>query len=258
MFNGVVTDTNIVMYLMIAVGVIGVLAKVMNQITLRRMVKAAGNMSKSTHKLMKLVRAKFEHVCMAYDKVENVDAFVEKHIYEYREILFRIHTWRQIEIQTIWLVGLLSLFGAWEQFITYGMGDGIFQYLVTGGVEMALLFVIAQLTDKKYQMDVIENYMIEYLENVCAHKYHKVRTRTKDEIDVIPMDVVAVSQTIGKREEKMLKSDEIRSNTEETDRKSEQTILQEDALSEEKEAVEATESILKEDTIRQILEEFLI
>ena len=55
MFNGVVTDTNIVMYLMIAVGVIGVLAKVMNQITLRRMVKAAGNMSKSTHKLMKLV-----------------------------------------------------------------------------------------------------------------------------------------------------------------------------------------------------------
>ena len=62
MLKEVAADTNIIVYLMIIVGVIGVLAKVINQITLRRLVKAAGSMSKSTHKLIKLVRAKYEHV----------------------------------------------------------------------------------------------------------------------------------------------------------------------------------------------------
>ncbi|WP_334159783.1 hypothetical protein [Muricomes intestini] len=56
MLKTLVADTNAIFYLMIVVGVIGVLGKIVNQITLRRMITAAGNMSKSTHKLMKLVR----------------------------------------------------------------------------------------------------------------------------------------------------------------------------------------------------------
>ena len=36
-------------------------AKIINQFTLTRLVRAAGNMPKSTHRLIKLVRAKYEH-----------------------------------------------------------------------------------------------------------------------------------------------------------------------------------------------------
>ena len=118
MFNEVVTDTNIVYYLMIAVGAVGVLSKAVNQITLRRLVRAAGNMSKSTHKLIKLVRAKYEHALMLHDRVENAEAFVEKYIYEYRGFLLRIHTWRQIEVQSIWFPGFWRLLegssGTWK------------------------------------------------------------------------------------------------------------------------------------------------
>ena len=39
-------DTNVIVYLMTAVGILGVLAKIINQITLHRLVKAAGNMPK--------------------------------------------------------------------------------------------------------------------------------------------------------------------------------------------------------------------
>ena len=46
-----------------AVG-IGVLSKLITRITLGNMVKAAGNMDKSNHKLVRLVRAKFEHASM--------------------------------------------------------------------------------------------------------------------------------------------------------------------------------------------------
>lgn len=56
---------------------IGVLSKLIAHFTLRRMVKAASRMSKSNHKLMRLVRAKFEHASMVSDKVQNVEAFVK-------------------------------------------------------------------------------------------------------------------------------------------------------------------------------------
>ena len=83
MFYDVVTSTDILFHLMVAVGVIGIIAKMMNLFTIRRMLGAAANMSKSTHRLIKLVRSKYEQACMLRDSVENTEAFVEKYIYEY-------------------------------------------------------------------------------------------------------------------------------------------------------------------------------
>ena len=108
MLRELAVNTRVIYYLMALLGMIGVLAKAVNQQTLNQMLKAAGNMSKSTHRLIKLVRAKYEHACMVHDSVENTNAFVEKYIYEYRGFLFRIHTWRQIELLSVWFVGIFS------------------------------------------------------------------------------------------------------------------------------------------------------
>ena len=101
MLRELAVNTRVIYYLMALLGMIGVLAKAVNQQTLNQMLKAAGNMSKSTHRLIKLVRAKYEHACMVHDSVENTNAFVEKYIYEYRGFLFGIHTWRQMELLTV-------------------------------------------------------------------------------------------------------------------------------------------------------------
>ena len=77
MLEGLAADTRVITYLMAAVGGLGIIAKIVNHFTLNRLVKAAGNMPKSTHRLIKLVRAKYEHACMIRDSVENIDAFVE-------------------------------------------------------------------------------------------------------------------------------------------------------------------------------------
>ena len=55
---------------------LGVVDKCIVSMTMKRMVEAAGSMSKSNHPLMRLVRAKFEHACMISDTVENVGVFV--------------------------------------------------------------------------------------------------------------------------------------------------------------------------------------
>ena len=89
-------ENQIIFYAMGAGAAIGVLSKLIAHFTLRRMVKAASRMSKSNHKLMRLVRAKFEHASMVSDKVQNVEAFVKKYVYEYRVFGIRLHTFRNI------------------------------------------------------------------------------------------------------------------------------------------------------------------
>ena len=68
---------------------LGVADKCIVSMTMKRMIEAAGSMSKSNHPLMRLVRAKFEHACMISDTVENVGVFVDKYLYEYGKDVFR-------------------------------------------------------------------------------------------------------------------------------------------------------------------------
>ena len=185
MFQEVVTSTDIIYWMMIVVGAVGVLAKIVNQITLQGMVKAAGNMQKSTHKLIKLVRSKYEHACMLHDRVENVEAFVEKYIYEYKGVLFRIHTWRQLEIQTIWFSGILGFIGAAFWYLEAGFGEEVYRYMTLAASEMVLLFVVSQLSDEQHKILRIRNYMVDYLENVCAFRHRRARQSEKERIDVI-------------------------------------------------------------------------
>ena len=64
---------------------------------------------------------------------KNIDAFVEKYIYEYRGFLFRIHTWRQIEVLSIWFAGIMAAFGAWLKFSFYsGFSESVYQYIAAG------------------------------------------------------------------------------------------------------------------------------
>lgn len=254
MFKNVAADTNIILYMMIAVGIIGVLAKIVNQLTLRRMVKAAGNMSKSTHKMMKLVRAKYEHACMIHDTVENVDAFVEKYIYEYRGFLFKVHTWRQLEMQTIWFSGILAALGAVGHYMAHGFCEGMFQYIAAGAAQMVALFVIRQLSDEPYKVNAAKNYMIDYLENVCAHRYKKVKQTEKENIDVISPESAGASRAAAQRE-----GQELSINIEGEPRRAEKGEAARQVIRRTvKEKLEDDEQpALKEEAIRQILEEFL-
>ena len=185
MLEGLAADTRVITYLMAAVGVLGIIAKIVNHVTLHRLVKAAGNMPKSTHRLIKLVRAKYEHACMIRDSVENIDAFVEKYIYEYRGFLFRIHTWRQIEILSVWFAGILAALGASGLYFYSGFSESVYQYIAAGIAEVVLLSVVMRLSDEPYKVNAVKMYMTDYLENICTFRMRKQNTRERESIDVI-------------------------------------------------------------------------
>lgn len=168
-----IMEYHIIFYVMGAIGVLGLISKFIANVTLKRLVKAASNMNKSSHGLMRLVRAKFEHACMVSDKVQNVEAFVDKYLYEYRIIGVRLHTWQQLEKQWIWIAGIFAVLGTTFQYNMYGMSETVYRYGAIGAAEMTALFLLHICTDERHRFSAARTYMIDYLENVCAHRYEK-------------------------------------------------------------------------------------
>lgn len=203
MLKELASDTSVIIYLMAAIGILGVLAKIINQLTLYRLVKAAGNMPKSTHRLIKLVRAKYEHACMIHDSVENINAFVEKYIYEYRGFLFRIHTWRQIELLSVWFAGIIAAMGASLNYLSSGFTESVYQYIAGGLAEIVLLSVVIRLSDEPYKINAVKMYMVDYLDNICAFRLKKQKSSERESIDVIAAENSAkpVFQTGGQEKE---------------------------------------------------------
>ena len=89
-------DRHIIFVLMGILTAVGIMSKLIVNVALKRLVRAAGNMNKSNHPLMRLVRAKFEHASMVSDKVENVRVFVDKYLYEYKVLETNGESFRRI------------------------------------------------------------------------------------------------------------------------------------------------------------------
>lgn len=164
----------IIFYVMGAIFGIGVFAKFISHITVRKMVREASEIQKSNHRLMRLVKSKFEHASMVSDKVQNVKVFVEKYLYEYKVLGVRLETWRSTQKKMVWLLVAVGILGIFASFQTQGMNEQTFQYFSWTGIMTVLLVVVQMMSDEKSKLYAAENYMVDYLENVCIHRYEKV------------------------------------------------------------------------------------
>ena len=162
---------------------IGALAKLISYFTARRMVKAAKEIHKSEHRLMRLVKAKFEHASMVSDKVQNVEAFVDKYMYEYKVFGIRISGWHELPKKILCIIVLLGVFTIFESFRTTGLSDLFMEALQWTGVFVLFLLLLCFVAEENTKFDAAENYMVEYLENVCIHRYAKMHNaaRTTEE-----------------------------------------------------------------------------
>lgn len=158
---------------------LGVADKCIVSMTLKRMVEAAGSMSKSNHPLMRLVRAKFEHACMISDTVENVGVFVDKYLYEYKVCGLRLHSLRRLEKMCSGLLVVTGLAGAGITCQVYGMGDEALRMGAAGCGLGILVWLFHLTTDENYCMEMAKNYMVDYLENVCLRKYEKMNQKER-------------------------------------------------------------------------------
>lgn len=176
-----IVKQEIIFYVMGVLLAFGVLAKLISSFTVRRMVRAAGEIHKSNHKLMKLVKAKFEHASMVSDKVQNVEAFVDKYLYEYKVLGIRLNTWRGIPKHVLWLIAILGVFAVFESYRIGGYGDLMVKYIQWTGIFVMFLFLLYFVAEEKSRLQAAKNYMVEYLENVCIHRYAKLNRAAQTE-----------------------------------------------------------------------------
>lgn len=181
----IILDRHVFFVLMGILTVIGIVSKCIVNVALKRLVRAAGNMSKSNHPLMRLVRAKFEHASMISDKVENVRVFVDKYLFEYKVLGMKLHGWRRLEKIAAGLCLLAGAAGAGLEYAVNGMGDMVLKTGAAGAGLAILIYLVHLTTDENYRMAAVQNYMVDYLENVCRHRYEKTYQK---EIKVLAQD----------------------------------------------------------------------
>ena len=135
-------DRHMIFVLMGILTAVGIMSKFIVNVSLKRLVRAAGNMNKSTHPLMRLVRAKFEHASMVSDKVENVSVFVEKYLYEYKVLGLRLHSWRRMEKAAAALCLFAGAVGAGLEYGVNGMSDLVWKTGAVGGGLAAFVYLV--------------------------------------------------------------------------------------------------------------------
>lgn len=246
----------IIFYLMGILLGISILAKLISAITMRKMVKEAAEIQKSNHKLMKLIKAKFEHASMVSDRVQNVGAFVDKYLYEYKICGIRLNTWRGIPQKGLFMILILGVFAICESIRAEGLADVTVEYIQWTGIFVLFFLLLQAVSAEKTRLQAVRNYMVEYLENVCIHRYAKKHNMSEDQIsEFVQEETMSVHHD---SEEVLVTTNEIQEavkdaltqESEEGDQ--EQPTLQiVDKISEEEERSQ------QEMRIRAILEEFL-
>ncbi len=203
----------IVYYVMGALAAAGGIAKVISNVALRKLVHEASEIQKSNHKLMKLVKAKFEHLSMVSDKVQNVEAFVKKYLYEYRVAGVRLCTWQGISEKIFWIVGCVGILGVLGAWSVFGVGEAMFQCVAVTTAMMMLLFVVRLWGNEDVRMEMVQNYMIDYLENICVHRYEKMSVPIEEQEPAEPQR--KMREEIGVSKEKLEQEMRIRAILEE-------------------------------------------
>ena len=132
------------------------------------------------------------------------EKFVDKYLYEYKVCGLRLHTLRRLEKICAGLLIVTGLVGAGLSYQVYGMGDAVLRMGACGAGLGILVWLFHLTTDENYCMQMAKNYMVDYLENVCLHKYEKAnqKERTGRRDSVIKKD-----ETNDTKEEKAEKED---------------------------------------------------
>ncbi len=177
-------NSSIIYYVMGVITLGGMASKLVVSMTLKKLVKAASEMSKSTHSFMKYVRAKFEHACMVSDHVENIDVFVDKYLCEFQVWGLRLYSWQRLENIFAVALAIMTLYISGATYYYVGMGQVMLQRTMIGAGLLILLVGVYQLVDEKFRLQTAKVYMVDYLENVCAHRY--ARGASLKERSVVP------------------------------------------------------------------------
>lgn len=209
-------EYHVMFYAMGAVFMLGVLGRMVSYITLRRILREAERVHSSEHRLMKLIKAKYEHANLIADRVKNVDAFVDKYLFEYKVCGISLYSWLSLPLRMLWLVLFFGMCGFGAICVLYGFGESAFRILALMGVLGMFLFLLHVMSGQEQKMEGVRTYLVDYLDNVCAHRYAKLtKVEPEKEEEEITQKIPPIEAPVEEEKEAMTQEMRIREILEE-------------------------------------------
>ncbi len=165
---------NMPIYVIVGIGIMGLLIRLMVQGIYKNLIKASENMANSENNLMKQVKTRFEACYKLKIGVHNVDIFVDKYIYKHKSCGILLCTWENISGQLFvmsLLVGIVSI--GLAIFFECGQ-DAILSTFLAGLITNSLLIIVDSFIDLSRKRIILQVNMKDYLENMLQVKLEQM------------------------------------------------------------------------------------
>ena len=170
-------DSNLLIYILLGLGGVGILLKFLISCIYRRLVKATLHMGTTNHKMIKSLRTKFETNYSMNLGVNNVDIFVDKYVYTQKFCGIYLYTWENLSGQGLLLSMRVGAIAAITGLLFECGRNNILLTLLTGVVVSAVLISFEHFINIPVKKQVIRTNIKDYLENFLLSKLEYNRSR---------------------------------------------------------------------------------
>lgn len=165
-----VMDKGYFIYIIMGLAFIGILGKFIIGMVYDGLIKETENIPSSKNRLMKQIKLKFENCYKLNLGVNNIELFVDKYLYKYRQCGISMNQWKNLTKEIIFICLVLNLGGA-----AYELASGrdfriIVWNLMLGLGVICLLLLTEQVVDLRHKQEVIKVNIIDYLENSLVNR----------------------------------------------------------------------------------------
>lgn len=184
-----VFDSNLLIYILLGLGGVGILLKFIVSCVYRRLIKATDHMGTTNHKMVKALRSKFETNYSMNLGVNNVDIFVDKYVYTQKFCGIYLYTWENLSGQVLLICMLTGAIAAITGLL-YECGKyDILLTLLTGVIVSAVLILFEHFINLPVKKYVIRTNIKDYLENFLVSKleYNKARAYGQQSENLVKM-----------------------------------------------------------------------
>ena len=146
----------------------------------RKLVRAAGQMGKSEHPLMKMLLKKFETCYQLKMGVENVEVFVDKYLNSYKKAGIHLYTWEILGEVLFGITLLTSLLS--NLYITVMEYDRrtVISFLLIGIAMCGLIILEDIILNVRFKRQQLMVEIRDYLENIYKHRLENQVFRSEE------------------------------------------------------------------------------
>lgn len=182
-------EQQVFMYVILALGGLGILAKLLLLPVYKSLVKASFHMPDTGNRLFKLMRLKFQACYELKISVHDVGRFVDKYFINHKFCGIFLHTWRKFSSQMAFLCMCIGVASAALGVMEECSRKMILEHAGIGFLSFALLYVLDGLCAfdfKQEQMkvnavDFFDNFLKSRLEAQYFHQEESVKQEAEAE-----------------------------------------------------------------------------